>query len=208
MKEYTGSYLFPPRPEAIAPPSTLGIFESRGYWAQPKMNGSCGVLFMDGLSCRMMGRHMNYFTRELLSPQQLSKLHRNSGWMALVGEYLNKSQKDASGKPLQGFVIFDILAHRSQHLVGSSFLERQQLLDTLYDLREHDAYIDTIGPSLYRAKNFQSGFSEIWKEMTKIQMYEGMVLKRPDGILENGIREKNNTGWQAKCRKSTRNYRY
>jgi hypothetical protein len=39
-------------------------------------------------------------------------------------------------------------------------------------------------------------------------MYEGLVMKRPTGTLETGMREANNTGWQVKVRKATKNYEY
>jgi len=39
-------------------------------------------------------------------------------------------------------------------------------------------------------------------------MYEGLVLKRLDGKLENGITESNNIRTQIKCRKSTKNYNF
>ena len=208
-KEYNApSYIYPPRPEVKAPPSVLGTYEKMGFIAQPKLNGSCAVLFLDGASSKMMGRHNNTFAREILNPENLKRLHRGGGWMVLVGEDMNKSQKDGKGKTFDGFVIFDILVHNGKHLLGTTFLERQKLLDTLYPGTSFDDFIDTVGPSAYRVKNITGKFSEIWPRMTKIQMYEGWVLKRPDGVLEHGFREKNNTRWMVKVRKATKNYKY
>jgi hypothetical protein len=93
-------------------------------------------------------------------------------------------------------------------LIGSTFLERQKLLDNLFVTNSYDDFIDQVGPSAYRAKNFVKGLNTIWNNIVKTQMYEGFVLKRPDGILENGFREANNTGWMVKIRKPTKNYRY
>lgn len=202
-------YIFPPRPAIVAPSSGLKTYERMGFIAQPKMNGSCSVLLLDGSTAKAMGRHNNVLTRELISEEDLKRLHRGAGDMVLVGEYLNKSQKDFQNRPLVGFVIFDILVYSGKHLLGTTFLQRQELLDTLFPFgNSYDAFIDNVGPNTYRAKNFTSNFESLWKEAIKIQMYEGFVLKRPSGILENGFKESNNTGWQLKMRKPTKNYKY
>lgn len=181
------------------------------FIAQPKLNGSCGVLFLDGMgTARLMGRHNNDFTRVIIPKEHLQALHRGAGWMVLVGEYMNKSQKDSKNKLFNAtFVIFDIIVYNGRHLIGSTFQERQDILDTIYPNREaFDEYISYISPSTYRVNNFLSGFDSLFKNIINTQMYEGFVLKRPSGILENGLREANNTGWQLKIRKPNKNYSY
>jgi ATP-dependent DNA ligase len=211
MREYsTFKYIYPPRPATKAPATGLSTYERMGFIAQPKLNGYCAVLFTDGESVKIMGRHNNVFSRELIDRDHLRRLHKGSGWMVLVGEYMNKSQRDGQKKLFDGvFVIFDILVHNGQHLVKSTFIERQRLLDKLYgDGEDHDDFTTFISPSVYRAKNFTADFDKLWKKATTVQMYEGFVLKRPSGILENGLREANNTGWMVKIRKPTKNYSY
>jgi len=209
MKEYTGKYLYPPRPATKAPSSGLPTYERMGYIAQPKLNGSCGVLFLDGKVAKLMGRHNNQLSREVIDREKLKSLHRGSGWIVLVGEYMNKSQKDRSGKIFAGFVIFDILVYGGKLLRGTTFSERQEILDSLYAPQgDYDEYLSILGPGLFRVKNFTTGFSSRWLQLTKVPMYEGFVLKRPGGILEEGLRENNNTGWQLKIRKATKNYKY
>jgi hypothetical protein len=211
MKDYNdlSKYIYPPRPEIKSPPSGLKTYERMGFWGQPKMNGSCSNLFLGPGVTKPMGRHNNLFAREIISRQDLQMLHRGSGPMILTGEYMNKSQKDVHGKPFIGFVIFDILVYNGKHLLGVTFQERQELLDSLYTpLNSFDEFIWTIGPSAYRAKNFTSGFEKSWNYLTSIQMYEGFVLKRPDAKLEQGFKEVNNTKWQLKIRKPTANYKY
>jgi ATP-dependent DNA ligase len=210
MKTYDSfKYIYPPRPATKAPPSGLKTYERMGFIAQPKLNGSCGVLFLDGKSARLMGRHNNAFAREILRKDDLQRLHRGAGYMVITGEYMNKSQKDGKGKPFNGFVIFDILVHNGKHLLGSTFMERQALLETLFPSgNSFDDYIDEVGPSAYRVRNITSNLTDAWNRIIKTEMYEGFVLKRPDGILENGFREANNVGWQLKIRKPTKNYKY
>lgn len=210
MKEYTSfKYIYPPRPSIVAPMNALPTYERMGFIAQPKLNGSYGVLFLQAGFVKMMGRHNNTFARNTLKDSDLTTLYRGPGFMVLIGEYMNKSQKDSKGKPFNGFVVFDILVYNNKHLVNSTFAERQEILDTLYPVyHDNDQFTVSLGNNMYRAKNFNEGFNELWKEAVKVQMYEGFVLKRPSGILENGIRESNNTGWQLKIRKETKNYKY
>lgn len=200
-------YLYPPRPETKAPRESLRTFEQMGFIAQPKLNGSCAVLFLDGKCSKIMGRHNNSFTRETINSNHLNSLHRGYGYMVLVGEYLNKSQRDHRGKKLNGFVIFDILVFEGKHLKGTSFIDRQNLLDSLYVSKEqYDKFIDVISPFVFRANNFDTNFENLWKEIIQTEMYEGFVLKRKNGILEYNNRERNNTQWQIKIRKPTKNY--
>ncbi len=210
MNEYTSfKYIYPPRPAIKAPSTALKTYERMGFIAQPKLDGSYGVLFMQANFVKLMGRHNNLFARNILKESDLTSLYRGPGFTVLTGEYMNKSQRDVKGKPFNGFVIFDILVYNGKHLIQSTFKERQELLDTLYpDYHDNDQFTVSLGNNMYRAKNFNEGFDELWKEAVKIEMYEGFVLKRPDGILENGIREANNTGWQLKIRKPTKNYSF
>jgi hypothetical protein len=210
MKDYNNfKYIYPPRAETISPPAGLQTFERMGFIAQPKLNGSCGVLFLGKGVTKLMGRHNNSFTRNTIPAEHLSRLQKGLGFTVLVGEYMNKSKKDSKNKLFNDcFVIFDIIVYNSKHLINSTFQERQSILDELYHTTPFDDYISYISPSVYRVHNFSSGFSNKFNSIIKTDMYEGFVLKRPDGKLENGLREKNNTGWQLKIRKSTKNYQY
>jgi ATP-dependent DNA ligase len=122
---------------------------------------------------------------------------------------MNKSQRDGKGDLFDGkFVIFDILVHNGKYLVNSTFEHRQELLDTLYNASPYDNFIDHVKGSCYRVRNLRSGFSQAYDTATNVGMYEGLVMKRPSGKLETGLREANNTGWQVKVRKATKNYEY
>jgi hypothetical protein len=206
--------VYPPRPEIVAPPSSLSLYERMGFIAQPKLNGSCGVLHLHSITPpKLMGRHNNTFVRMGINKEHLKNAHRGTGYMILVGEYMNKSQKDSNRKLFnEVFVIFDIICYNGMQLINSTFLERQEILDTLYPSYDADSkfddYIRYVSPSIYRVNNFTSEFDSLFSKIIDTQMYEGFVLKRPDGKLENGLREKNNTGWQLKIRKPTKNYKY
>jgi ATP-dependent DNA ligase len=203
-------YIYPPRPEVKSPASGLNTFERMGFIAQAKLNGSCAVLFTDGERVRFMGRHADTFSRSLIPDSVLAKLHRGSGWTVLVGEFMNKSQKDGRGKVFNGtFVLHDILVHESRYLLGMTLGERQALLDELYpETAPFDNFIHQVGESAYRIKNLTQDLDVLWKEVVKVGMYEGFVLKRPTAPLDMGFRPNNNSGWQLKIRKPTKNYSY
>ena len=210
MEAYTNyRYLYPPRPEIKSPQSGLKTYERMGFIAQPKLNGSCSLLFTDSLSHKLMNRHQESFARELIPKEDLMRLHRGSGYQVLVGEYMNKSKKDSKGKLFNGcIVLFDILVHNGQYLTGTTFEERQELLASLYPGNSYDDYLYSVSDNVYRVKNFKADFESNYKAITKTDMYEGFVLKRPSGILEYGFRPANNTGWQLKIRKPTKNYSF
>lgn len=203
-------YIYPPRPETKSPASALGTFERMGFIAQAKLNGSCGLLFTDGKVLKFMSRHADSFSRELIPDDILLQLHRGQGWTVLVGEFMNKSQRDSKGRIFNGnFAIHDILVYESRYLLGMPLQERQELLDVHWpETAPFDNFIHQVGERAYRIKNLRRGFAELWKEVTKVQMYEGFVLKRPDAPLDHGFRPTNNTGWQLKIRKPTKNYSF
>jgi ATP-dependent DNA ligase len=202
-------YLFPPRPATKSPASAIPTYERMGMWAQPKLNGSCALLFTNGEETVFMNRHQERFARELISREELATLHRGEGWMVLVGEYMNKSQRQKDRKVFNSkFVVFDILVYEGKYLVNTTLRERQELLRKLYPTVEFDSWIDKISETFYLVKNITKDFASSWKDITSIEMYEGFVLKKPEGKLATGFQMGNNTGWQLKIRKETKNYQY
>ena len=117
MEYTTFKYIFPPRPSIKAPDTTIEKWKELDFIAQPKLNGSCGVLFTDGKQFKFMTRHNTPFTKNLIPENELKSLSKGKGWTVLVGEHMNKSQKD-SGKKIfnHKFVIFDILVHEGKQL--------------------------------------------------------------------------------------------
>lgn len=201
--------LFPPRPEIKTPPSSIDTYERMGFWGQPKMNGSCAVLYTNGTEMKFMNRHLEPFARNIIPIEDLMRLHKGVGYQVLVGEYLNKSKKDAHGRTFNGcLVIFDIIVSKGQYLTGSTMESRQELLDNLFHCETYNKYLDKVSNNIYRVKNFRTNLKELFYEVTKIDVFEGWVLKNPKGILETGYRPLNNAGWQLKTRKACKLYSY
>jgi ATP-dependent DNA ligase len=210
MRDYSSfQYIYPPRPEVVAPPGHEVTLEET-HWGQPKMDGSFSILATDGKELHFMNRHKEEFSNKLLiKPEEMKAMHRGKGWIYLVGEYMNKSKKGADGKTFNGkFVLVDILVYENLWLIGMTFEERQNLLDKIFSSTKHDGWIEKISENCFRAINVKGNLTENWKKLVKVDMYEGMVYKRANAKLETSFKEKNNTGWQLKIRKPTKNYSY
>jgi hypothetical protein len=218
-------YIFPPRAENALSPDALKTYDNGTYIAQPKLDGDCLLVFSNGLETIVMDRHKKKFLKNIKMEATFAKLYRESDpgkknkWMVLVGEHLIKSKKNAEGKVWnEKYVIFDIIVFDGVQLIGKSFQERQDLLDKIYGkeevaLTKTGTYQDkflyaTEVEDVFRVKSFRDCFGALWNDLVKIEMYEGLVIKRADAKLENGSTQKNNINSQLKFRKPTKNYAY
>ena len=209
---FDGRFLYPPRIESKLQPISVSRFDNNQFIAQPKLNGSNTSVSISANIAVPKERHNRFFANP---PKfDFKALHRGKGFMCLTGEFMNKSKKDETGKPFRGFCIWDIVAYEGKILIGSTIEERIKLLDMLYPSKgaissKGITYLHkTEVPDIYKVANFDSDFSKIYNELSKVDMVEGFVLKRKNGKLEMMLREQNNTGWAVKVRKPTANYMF
>lgn len=203
-------YIYPPRVENKIAPSSLSSFEEMEMFiAEPKLNGSSmSVYFSDGAKeIKLMNRHKEPILCKL-DLEELKKLYIGPGEMILVGEYMNKNKKDETYKFWNiKFVIWDIIKLNSKHLIGTSFLERHQMLSGMYHpIASKQDLLTQITSNCFLITIHKAGFLELYDRITQIDMYEGLVLKKISGKLEDGFKENNNSKTQIKCRKETKNY--
>ena len=203
-------YIFPPRPKNAIPDTELSFWDNGSLLAQPKLNGSNCVIFTNGEKTIVMNRHNQRLTNFNISDNEIKDIYRGEGWMILNGEYMNKSKSDENNQVFNHkLVIFDILGYNGDYLVGKTFEERIQLLDSIYGQVESDKeYLFKVTENVYRVKSYTVDFKNIFDKLTPIDMLEGLVMKRKNARLELGTSENNNTRSQLKCRKATRNYKY
>lgn len=209
---YNGNFLYPPRIEYKLQPTSLAKFDNNQYIAQPKLDGSNTSVAINEKSFVAKERHNRFFAR----PPKFDflSLHRGKGFMCISGEFLNKSKKDENKKPLTGFCIWDILAYNGEILLGSTIEERLALIDKLYpstgvkSISGIDYLYETKTKEIYKVANYYEDFKNIFDTITKVDLVEGLVLKRKSGKLEMMTREQNNTGWSVKIRKPTLNYKF
>ena len=203
-------YIYPPRPKQKCKAESLPIYDETGFFvAEAKLNGSCGVLYMNGKDIFLYNRHGELMTNT--QTLDYESLYRGHGWMVLCGEYLNKNKKGWDGEPFNHkFVIWDILVYDGEYLVGKTKEERMVLLNEIY---YHDIsqtitgeWMEEIDTDLYLIAPIEGDFKLFWEDIVKIDIYEGFVLKRLSAKLEHGYNENNNSSWQIKCRKPTKNY--
>mgnify|MGYP005845563903 CR=1 FL=1 len=188
----TGTYIYPPRPEFKISSESLEKYDTGEYIAEPKFNGSNMELYFNETTIhKIMNRHKDILTNKLSDAEILS-LHRGKGEMVLNGEYMNKSKKDADGKVFNHkLVIFDILVLNGEHLVGISCLERYNMLIDLYpDKKDYNEYLYQISENVFIVKSFEKDFLNLYNKIVEIDMLEGWVLKKRNGKLEQGTREK------------------
>ena len=211
MKYATYRYIYPPRPKNAIPPTDLNSYDNSTMLAQPKLDGSNCVIFTDGKTVRAMNRHAQILTRFEIPTEEILSLYKGKGgWTVLNGEYMNKSKKDGSGKTFNHkLVIFDILVSDGDYLIGKTFEQRAALLDQLLGNAdcEHD-YLHGVSENVYRVRSFESRLLDRFEALTRIDMVEGLVLKRKNARLEIGNTELNNIKSQVKCRKATKNYKF
>ncbi len=202
-----GIFIYPPRPEHCISSDNLNKFDNNEYIAEPKLNGSSCGLYINADSYYQKNRHGSSIVNFKMSDKEIISLYRGTGDMLLEGEYMNKNQNDSSGKPFNiKYVIWDILVLNGQYLVGTTVEERLNLLMETFQPKEYDEFLYQISENVFMVKSFENNFLELYNKITKIDMYEGWVLKRKNALLERGTREVNNAGWQLKARKSSKLY--
>jgi hypothetical protein len=201
------NYVYPPRPENTFPTSKLKDFENmKMFIAQPKMNGSSCVSICNNSQARFYNRHKETFAKFVFSSEELLQNLKVTGLTIFCGEYLNKSQDDEFGNTNGRYILFDILSYDGKSLVHQTVEQRQALLRSIFEIKEYGQWIDRISQNLFIVKNFETNFEEIWNKITPYPVYEGLVLKKKNGKLRPGTVKNNNTDWQIKCRKPTKNY--
>ena len=208
-RKYKKQYIYPPRPENKIKPTSLYKYDTNEYLCEPKLDGSNCTLYIGKKSYSQRNRHQGTITNFKMDDEEILKLHTGNGEIVLVGEYMNKSKKDINGNLFnKKFVIFDILVYEDMYLVGSTFEERYELLKNIYKLKDYDEYLFQISENVFLVKSFNDKFEKRFKNIIKIDMLEGFVLKRKNAKLERGTRMKNNVNSQIKVRKETKNYQF
>mgnify|MGYP001263276901 FL=1 len=210
MKYEKFRYIYPPRPKNTFPPSDLDYWDNTTLIGQPKMNGSNATFFIGDGQCRAMNRHGESLGNCNIHSEVESLFKGKDGWYVINAEYMNKAKMDDWGDLFNHkLVIFDVLVYDSMHLLGSSTVDRLSILDKMFKSEECKwNYLTQISENIFRVKSYESEFSDLFHDITKVDMIEGLVLKRKSARLENGIREENNSKWMLKTRKPHKNYKY
>jgi hypothetical protein len=207
-------YVYPPRIENALPPELISKHDDGTYIAQPKLNGDCMTVYTNGTEFEIWDRSAKPYGKAAKTKFDPNSLHRESEagkgrWMAVVGEFMAKGQRDSRGENFNGnFVIFDLLVYDGVHLTGTTFEERRKLLDELYGTQpgvETFLYSTPI-ETVHRVVSYNGEFDQTWNQLTKVEMIEGMVIKSRNGQLGDGPANASNS--QLKFRQATKNFLY
>ena len=212
------NYIYPPRPEYKIPPKDLDTFDTGEYIVQPKYNGTCCIVFTNGKEVYVYNRHkqpLSWYSSDI----EFEKLAQSNQWYVYTGEYLNKGKLGETGtKEKDKFIIWDILVWAGQYLIGDDLLTRVKLLEETFPcqrakinedgLEMYEYLCHTDLKNIYKAPSYMNGFSKLFKDISKTDLYEGLVIKKIDSKLSYGFQELNNHDWQIKCRKPTKVYHF
>jgi ATP-dependent DNA ligase len=217
MRYIKYSYIYPPRPEQTTKHTELEKYDNGQFLVQPKYNGTCCNVFISEDELIVMNRHKGEITSKY-DHIDFKGLHKGKGWMVLSGEFLNKNKKGENGNPFNlKFVIWDILVYEGKYLLGTTIQERLDLLENLYPctrmvvsdkMESMNHLCFTNYDNVYKAPYYEKSFTFLYESIVETDLYEGLVLKRKDAKLKLGLNEKNNSDWQIKCRKPTKNYAF
>lgn len=218
MKYNEFKYLYPPRPEVKTPSKSLSKYDNGEYIAQPKYNGSCCIVFTNGRELKVFNRH-NQLLSNVSDKIDFRNLSKTGNWFVYSGEYLNKGKLGENGvKEKDKFVIWDILVWNGEYLIGKSLLDRLTLLEQIYpcnraivtsnNVEIYDHLCCTEFSGIYKAPTYMNNFEQLYIDIVKTDLYEGLVLKKIDSKLTFGLQPLNNQDWQIKCRKETKIYNF
>ncbi len=211
MRYRNYKYIYPPRPKNAISPDDLDFWDDGSLIAQPKLNGSNSLIFTNGVDAYKMGRHKQILSNFKLDSNEIKDIYRGDGsWMVINGEYMNKSKSDENLEIFNHkLVVFDILVYNGNYMVGSKFSDRVDLMDDLYgQVKSEKEYLFGMTENIYRVKTYRKNFKGLFDNFIKIDMLEGLVMKRANARLERGNSENNNHKTQIKCRKKTKLYKY
>jgi hypothetical protein len=200
-------YIYPPRPKNAIPHNDLKMWDNGTMIAQPKINGSNCTIYTNGKDVYTFNRHGQRMSNFDINNQEILSLYKGKGWLVLNGEYTNKSKVDHNNESFQNkFCLFDVLVYDSKYLIGETFQNRVELIKSLFG--DGDSYINQFSDNFFLIKSYSNDFLKLYNELTKIDLVEGLVLKRKNAKLEVGTSENNNSKSQIKARKPTKNYKF
>ncbi len=211
-------YIYPPRPEFKIPPGELDKYDAGEYLAQPKYNGSCCLTFTNGSDLHIYNRHKQLLSNP--SPDiNFRGLALTKKWFVYAGEYLNKGKIGENGeKEKDKFVIWDVLVWDGAYQVGETLTDRLKMLEHIYPcqrarikdnkLEMYKHLCCTKYNGVYKAPTYKGNFTELYNDLVKTDLYEGLVLKKVNSTLSYGFQPMNNTDWQVKARKETKLYHF
>lgn len=228
------TYIYPPRAKDAIPFKEASILAEFGYIAQPKFNDSrCLIKYAPGWTddpqnIQLWNRHGERF-RDYIAPLdlliELGTVAESLGLSPNAYHLLDGGLLDKKHAHIKDtIVIWDILVQDSQPLLGTKYSNRYaRLLATTNQDRNFLAGNQTLHVGHNITQNVftptslkPERWTQTWDDIVALNanfppnspLIEGLLFKDPEGKLEMGLREKNNSSWQAKSRVQTGRHRF
>jgi len=215
-------YIYPPRAsEAIPIKDAISLYSQFGWKAQLKYNDSrCQIKILPNGSIELWNRHAEKFRSYKVSSElqkQLQKLKSKlpEGLSILDGGLLDQKHKAIKNT----IAIWDILVLSGEHLVGTTYKHRYDIVHDLCSEKDYTygeiCFGKRITDDIFVPENLDcSDWEDMWKDLNKLNepfvntgeagpLIEGLVFKDLSGKLEFGFKEKNNSSWMTRSRVRT-----
>lgn len=217
-------YLWPPRPSKAIGATMLNFYEKRNWVGQYKKNGTCTVLYVTPEK-EIIAKTRHNDDHKRWEPTDKStgvfKDLPGEGWYVFVVEVMHSKCKDVKDT----VYIFDMLVNDGVDLVGTTFMERQDMLHEIFEIKHEDDDTNVVemfenqshyvlSPNVWLAKLINGNFKQTMRVVSNeapeegAPENEGLVLKNPNAKLEPESRQASNGGWQVKCRIPHKNYSF
>jgi hypothetical protein len=208
MTPYNGQYFYPPRTESKIPYTENPVLRMwKGFpdaVAQYKLNGNRNLVKVyPDRRIEFWNRHGEQQKYVIPTPIReyflgISPIGHWTIWDTELVHFKTKYVKDV-------VYVFDCLVWESQHLTGTTYVERYSLVKA-----QVTQILSFTNPQLgvYSAANISvSQWDSAWAEVKKYDFVEGLMLKRTgiSSLLTNGTVKSNNGGFMCRIRKSTKN---
>ncbi len=202
-------YIYPCRPKNAIPSKDIVNYDDGRFLAEPKVNGSNCVIFTNKKEFKVMNRHNQAMADFRISKEEIFDTLPNDGWNIIVGEYMNKAKRDENKNLFNHkLIIHDLLCFDSEYFLGRSFDDRMSLAYDRFNPKDYNNFMYKISDNINIVRVFYNDFTNLYNELIKIDMVEGLVIKRKNALLEIGLREENNHMSQVKSRKPEKNIRF
>jgi hypothetical protein len=210
MHSYTSwQYLYPPRPEHVITSDVIALYEQRGWVAQYKKNGTCAVVTISPTGDVTVHDRRAAKLKSWQCPKDLANILRarvtQKRWTMLIAELLHSKTPTIKDT----LYVRDIIVYQNTHLVGTTWQERQVILDAIIPRSGAETYSHyEVDEGLWRAKTLQGNLTQLFLAIDNPKIDEGLVLFDPAGKLKWCIKEGGNASWQVKVRYPTKNYQF
>jgi hypothetical protein len=128
----------------------------------------------------------------------------------LDGELLHSKTADVRYK--NRIVLFDVL-QAGNYLFGSpTLMGRYQMLQDIcrfpQNLEPFEGIAISVTENVWLAETFDRDFARVWNQFINLSEIEGLVLKKPNSVLDTFGTKETEVGWQLRCRKEHKNYAF